>query len=55
MLSGKDFIILNELEVNLICKAFIKKRDKATYTELAKLGILDLMKKMESFLYGEDS
>ena len=54
MLTGNDFIILSSSETELLYKALHMKNDRASYKELADLGILTLVKDIERFLYKEE-
>ena len=46
MLEGRDFIILSTDEAKKLYDALAIKKSKASYGELAKLGILDIVNKM---------
>jgi len=50
MLSGNDFIIFSDIEVAKIYNALSVRNEKATYKELQKLGILDIVDYMRTFL-----
>ena len=54
MLSGNDFIVLSDSEVLLIYNALRIRKDKVTYGELQALGILNIVKYMERFLFKGD-
>lgn len=51
MLKGNDFIILSDIEVRLLYDALRIEKNKATYKKLQELGILDVVQKMEEFLF----
>lgn len=52
MLTGNDFIILSNDEAILLYKALAKSKSSATYKELAEMGILSLVQKIEKHLFG---
>lgn len=54
MLTGNDFIILSDTEVKLLYNALEITLEKATYKKLQKLGILNLVDNLKTFIFKKE-